>query len=697
MDLLEVIEKIEYCCYADKYKEALEEVQFFLSQMQENDIDTTRILPVLRVLLEAMKTEDNILIGDCLEFGVKPAIKGTGINNDLFERFDYIIPDIGEDIFYYSSFEEEPVLCVKDDNGKIVRLNSFFSPTNEVSYWISNTNIKKNTPVVCLFGIGTGLFAEALLNKLALDSRLLIFEPDRRVINYCLSCGQRTDSEFIEELIGSRIQRVLTDNRVSLCVESDSESMFRMQLENLIGYMNLRGLIVVKHNNYDRIYSKSCLRFLREINDYRAMMITNKNTMGLFKESLIENVFKNMFMYRRMNKCSEISKILPQNIPVIIVSAGPSLDKNIEELRNVKGHCLIFAVDSALKHLLKKGIIPDLTITIDSRKDVSCFADELSHDIPCLFDVTANPEIVSKHKGRVIVFNNSDVYMANLFNAINKTLEFTPNGGSVATAAFALLCELGQKKIILIGQDLASTNGVTHAGGGNDQLGYEKSIVEGYYGGKVTTRSDWLGYLKWFEKATETVLEKRKDLRIINATEGGAKIHGMEMMSLKDAIETCKDSNGHLPEYDFKKHLDELGYYLDDDEYKELINKHFDAIDKLKEIEKNSDEAERICNMLLKGIKEESVSASYIDKEKKKISKINEFCSRSLAFPLVNNFLISGIIDEISRLRLEQGDIKSTELNGINLMKISFEAISEASRNIYKKAIEIRNQQNLLD
>lgn len=692
MELLKVIEKIESCCYTDKYKEALEEVQIFLNQMKE--IDTVKMLPILRVLLEAMQAEDNILIGDCLEYGIKPAIMGTNICKDIFEKADFTIPDIDEEIFYYSSFEEEPILCVKDNDGKIVRLNSFFSPTNEVSCWVSNVGIKNVTPVVCLFGIGTGLFAEALLNILSSDSNLIIYEPDSRIIDYCLACGQKEECDYIEKRITSRIKKILADNRVSMCIESESEVIFRTKLENIVGYMNLKGMIVAKHNYYDRIYAKSCLRFLREINDYRSLMITNKNTMGLFRDSLIDNVFKNMFMYRKMNKSSEISKILPQEIPVIIVSAGPSLDRNIEELREVKGHCLIFAVDSALNHLLRRGIIPDLTITIDSRKDVSCFADELSHNIPCLFDVTANPEIVKNHKGRIIVFNNSDVYMANLFDAINKTLEYTPNGGSVATAAFALLCGFGQKKIILIGQDLASTNGITHAGGGNDQLGYEKSIVEGYYGGEVTTRSDWLGYLKWFENATEAIYEKKKDVRIINATEGGAKIHGMEMMSLKDAIETCRDSNGNLPEYDFEKHLDKLEFYLKDDEYKELIKKHFDAIDKLKEIERKSDEAERICKMLLKGIQEESVSASYIDKEKKKISKINEFCSRSLAFPLVNNFLISGIIDEISRLRLEQGDIKTTELNGIKLMKISFEAIAEASETIYKKAMEIKNQQN---
>ena len=63
-------------------------------------------------------------------------------------------------------------------------------------------------------------------------------------------------------------------------------------------------------------------------------------------------------------------------------------------------------------------------------------------------------------------------------------------------------------------------------------------IVRGYYGGLVYTRMDWEKFREWFEEMIEML---PPDQVVINATEGGAKIHGAVQMSLQEVID-------HLPE-----------------------------------------------------------------------------------------------------------------------------------------------------
>ena len=55
-----------------------------------------------------------------------------------------------------------------------------------------------------------------------------------------------------------------------------------------------------------------------------------------------------------------------QNKPIIIVSAGPSLNKNIKVLKEAKDRAVIIAVSTALKALLSENIIPDIVTIIDA-------------------------------------------------------------------------------------------------------------------------------------------------------------------------------------------------------------------------------------------------------------------------------------------------------------------------------------------
>ena len=86
-----------------------------------------------------------------------------------------------------------------------------------------------------------------------------------------------------------------------------------------------------------------------------------------------------------------------EEYPAFIVSAGPSLDKNIDELKNIKGRGVIMAVDTAIKPLLKKGIVPDIVASVDPHKPLELFEIEGVQNIPMLVDIDYNYRISKIH------------------------------------------------------------------------------------------------------------------------------------------------------------------------------------------------------------------------------------------------------------------------------------------------------------
>jgi hypothetical protein len=120
------------------------------------------------------------------------------------------------------------------------------------------------------------------------------------------------------------------------------------------------------------------------------------------------------------------------------------------------------------------------------------------------------------------------------------------------------LYKLGFDTIILVGQDLALTGNRSHADGTFEEHMPELDTknaewVEGNCEEKVPTRTDLKVFLTWYEENIKLFKDAVDTFRVINATEGGAKIKGAEVMTLKEAIE---ENCGR--EVDIQKCLSEL-------------------------------------------------------------------------------------------------------------------------------------------
>ena len=217
------------------------------------------------------------------------------------------------------------------------------------------------------------------------------------------------------------------------------------------------------------------------------------------------------------------------------------MNKNIKELKRAKNKSFIIAVDTAVKPLLREGIVPDMFATLDGLKPLELVKTEQARNLPLLTMVTAANAILDYHTGKKFFYDEGYEYVRKMFEMNGKKLEGFPTGGSVATLAFSLTCHLGFRKIIFVGQDLAYTDNKSHADGTFQDAMPEEDTEEfikvpGNYETEVPTLKNLDSYRKWFGEYIEWWTRGHKTV-FINATEGGARIEGTELMTLSEVID----------------------------------------------------------------------------------------------------------------------------------------------------------------
>ena len=535
--------------------------------------------------------------------------------------------------------------------------------------------------IVIMFGCGDGQLLKELLGIL----------DDRSIVIVC---------EPVAEVFDNVAKSFRDERLILLNLAKDPAGLYEA-LIRFVDYYSLPRMDVCAHPGYDRAFPAEYASFLKQINDNRERLLVNLNTMTRFRNEGTIHILENIEAISKAYFVGDLKKTAISGTTAIIVSAGPSLDKNIENLRAAKGRALIIAVDTALKYMLARDIIPDLFVTIDPDKPMENFADERVRDIPVIFDEQTPSALLREHRAAKILYNCRD-YPKKLFEACGISVDANiASGGSVATAAFAICCDLGIKDIILIGQDLAYTGESTHAGGVvsagvNGDTG--TVMIEGIDGTKVRTRSDWLGYLRWFEHTIELTRQEKPEMRVIDATEGGALIRGTEVMTLKEAIaQTCNPDR----QEDSLLHgmLAKITTALDGEGEKKFIELHNREVASLPKLKTDAEEGLRLSEEIGKSIKEllakqyksGITGAGVISKEVKELvtemGKIRKRCESRLIFPVINNYAVTYEAEEIGRILSEKASANSDTAKfffDIEASRVAFRGVVSACEFLMK-------------
>lgn len=401
------------------------------------------------------------------------------------------------------------------------RLNSSYRPLDEAKKWASNCfESNEYQKIITMYGFGNGYCVREISKHLRERDILIVYEPFMEI--------------FLNTLANYDVTDIIENNKIYLCVGKKHIDEFSVFFSKVVGTSNINYLHEAVHPQYDRFLTQNYREYTEFIDMHKSKIFSaNMTWKSMGRVSVINSVYAIKHM-ERASILNDMLETMPENDTAVIVAAGPSLMKNIEKLAKAKEKAFIVATDTALKTMLKYDIIPDVMVSVDPCKDMINFEDARCNDIPLLCSFDSNKKLLKRHTGKKIYFDNPD-YINWILDELGKKNIKLEKGGSVATAAFMMCIALNFKNIILIGQDLAyGKNNESHAEGIVQENENDKKqlYVEDIYGDKVLSRADWVSYLRFFEY----IIAKNKNLNVIDATEGGAKIHGTLIMTLDDAI-----------------------------------------------------------------------------------------------------------------------------------------------------------------
>jgi len=225
--------------------------------------------------------------------------------------------------------------------------------------------------------------------------------------------------------------------------------------------------------------------------------------------------------------------------PVLLVSAGPSLLKQLPILEKYQSLFTIIVASAAYQNLKKHNISPDYILVVDPNKKIVW--DEQSN-IGLIKDIGCDPKTAWSNS-KLSFMTTHHPSIKELMYAIGYDVSSLYTGGCVATSAFNVARMMGSNPIFMIGQDLAYTDGKARVDGytyeakirPSQKLSPRRFSVPGFGGaGEVETDPALLLYKTWFE----TQISQMDETIVFNCTEGGADIKGSVPASFE---EVCKE------------------------------------------------------------------------------------------------------------------------------------------------------------
>ena len=501
------------------------------------------------------------------------------------------------------------------------------------------------------------------------DCILVIIEPDYSI--------------FRSVICDIDISDILMDERVCLLFYENNRRETVQKISSYISWTNINTMIRTIHPGYERVYDEITKDYQKEMQKICENVEVHVNTMAEFSESAVYNVVQNLQYIKESNYINEFIGAFPEGYPAVVVSAGPSLQNNMNYLHELKDKAFVLVVDTAVKVMEENNIPYDAIVLIDPEKPSEFITKYPScKDKPLFCPTVSQAEILKFHTGRKIWLPNS-IWVEREYQKLGIEMASCSVGGSVATTATEIARIIGFKTIILVGQDLAYLGEQTHAGreeAMGEERGYQSRWVEGVSGEQVRTRWDWIHYLQWFE----AFVKEHTDITLVDATEGGALIHGSKVM-LEDAITEYTNKVFVFSEY--MKQLPRTFEIYD-----------FTSMEKsIKDLKKNMKWISEQCEAglsMLEGVLnlEKECSLDEIDDVFRRCMIINKNIARMPGYELIEIGTSSILKDKLTDINVISKDEKEDKIKTAKMQKEFYLATVQVCNRIVNVIKEMKSK-----
>lgn len=493
-----------------------------------------------------------------------------------------------------------PTALARRPDGSSLLLHSRYDPVREADEFIGSLEraggADEEPGCALLCGLGLGYHVDALRRRLGARAVLFVAEPDLVTIKTAFETTDLSGEVASDRLVFlTRLDKAHLHERLQARL---SDLMF--------------GILLAVPPASKSLHADFFAECRAAVTDFAAFARMSLVTLVRNAAITCRNVAFNLPAYVA-GPSPEVLRGRFAGMPAVLVAAGPSLSKNVDQLVELQDRAVIIAAQTTLRPLLERGVTPDFVTSLDFSEMSRQFFENI--DIPERVVLVAEPKaawqavdaFLGREDPRPLALDvrrsecqgsgravPPDSRRATAFRPCGRSTTGGPRhltpvgsgraaprrailldnafaekcvggplarrspmeaGATVMHLAFYLAQWLGCDPIIFIGQDLGFGGHVYYAPGvamhrawrpetGRfqtlemkewERIVRQRAIlrkVKDIHGRDIYTDEQMFTYLEQFERDFA-----RARCRIIDATEGGARKRGAEVMTLHEAGE----------------------------------------------------------------------------------------------------------------------------------------------------------------
>lgn len=422
------------------------------------------------------------------------------------------------------------------DDGGVLYLHSRRDPAAEASH-LAAAQPESEQPAFFLSGLGLGYAVEAFDRRFG-HPLLIAAEDDLSLLKaaFCVS-----------DLAGP-----LREQRLVFVTDADKAvlhaGLSRRTAELLLGMQ----IVALPHaQRYHRPFHTAVLAALRDFLTYARMQ-----TVTLLRNARItcQNIAFNLPTYLSQPGIGPLRGRFA-GYPAILVAAGPSLARDLDELAGLRGRVVLIAVQTVFRTLLAHGIRPHFVTSLDFHEISAQFFHGVAEagDTILVAEPKATWHVPDRYPGPIRMLHAQ--FADDLLRDAAPRRAGLKAGATVAHLSFYLAQYLGCDPLILVGQDLCFPEGIYYPPGlpieetWQPELGRFQTLemkqweriararailrrVSDVRGRPTYTDEQMLTYAEQFQTDFASAPQ-----RIIHATQTGLPLAGTEVLPLTAAAE----------------------------------------------------------------------------------------------------------------------------------------------------------------
>ena len=327
-------------------------------------------------------------------------------------------------------------------------LTSAYAPIEEAKRLI-NQNVKDSSSHIGIFLSIASFYHIDYFLSLNEDSEAIIIEKDIEIVKLVFENIESKNLKRAIILLNEKIEDIISFFNFYIAEENIKKIIY-------IRHIRASNIKAENKNYYDNIHAV----LINNIKEKLMSLTSNYYFAPIWARNIIYNL--------RLNKGYSIKtykNILNKKTPLLLISAGASIDNYIEKIKELSKTHFILSLSHAFNTLIKNDIKADAIVSTDGGFYSSIhIIDSIKNDIPIFTAHTTYPfPLTNIDKNRIFYFSHNESFEKIIYPHKNTNNIYFQMEGSVIMPALRIANFLNPKYIILAGCDFCHLNDKSHS------------------------------------------------------------------------------------------------------------------------------------------------------------------------------------------------------------------------------------------